>query len=133
MKRMFASGWARSLAAGIAGFVVYGAWAWYVNQAHGQAVGIRAGLIQGSYSLALTLTTTLMMEYLLNLLKDIPGQVWLTIAATSVITFSTAYAIHFVFGTPEILMTILPGFLSGTVYTVTYVVSVHRLTEAESR
>ena len=88
---------------------------------------MRAGLIQGSYSLVLTLSTTLLMEYLLTSFQSVKGQAVLTILITSVITFVTAFAIHWLFGTPEILMTIAPGFFIGALYTVFYVFSVNRL------
>ena len=124
---MRGSGLLRSITAGLAGFVVYGSWAYYINLTHGFEIGMRAGLVQGSYSLVLTLSTTLLMEYLLTSFQSVKGQAVLTILITSVITFVTAFAIHRLFGTPEILMTIAPGFFIGALYTVFYVFSVNRL------
>ena len=62
MKRLLDSGLLRSIAAGLAGFIVYGSWAYYINLPHGFEIGMRAGLVQGSYSLALTLSTGLSAE-----------------------------------------------------------------------
>jgi len=127
MRRLLDSGLLRSIAAGLAGFIVYGSWAYYINSTHGFEIGMRAGLVQGSYSLVLTLSTTLLMEYLLTSFQSIKGQTVFTILVTSVITFVTAYAIHWLFGTPEILLTIAPGFFIGVLYTIFYVLSVNRL------
>ena len=55
----------RSLASALAGFFVYGGWAWWVNATHDEAMGLRAGLLQGSYSFALTFGSTLLMDCLL--------------------------------------------------------------------
>lgn len=120
----------RSLIAGIAGFLVYGGWAYYINEPY--AMGATAGLTQGSYSFALTMTTTLFMEYLFDSLKGIRGRSIATVAITSLITFSTAYGIHWFVGTPMILVTILPGFVIGSVYTAVYVTSLTTALQEES-
>ena len=117
----------RSLGAALAGFLAYGGWAFFVNQSHGQDMGLRAGLTQGSYSFLLTLTTTYLMEYLLMLFADLPGRRFVPIAVTVAITFATAYGINWIMGTPEILLTILPGFIIGAVYTVSYVMALTTL------
>ena len=114
----------RSLAAGIAGFIVYGGWAYYINEPYD--MGVAAGMTQGTYSFVLTLSTTLLMEFLMDLFSTQKAQTALTVAATSLVTFATAYLIHVLVGTPEILLTILPGFLIGTVYTVTYVLTLKK-------
>ncbi len=112
----------RSTLAGLAGFVVYGGWAYYANSAHGEMIAMRSGLVQGSYSLALTFLMTLVTEYLFARLRAL----WSTTVTVSVILFVSAYTIHMVVGTPEILMTILPGYVIGTVYTAAYVLGLRR-------
>ncbi len=127
LSRLKTSETARSLIAGLAGFLVYGGWAWYVNAAHSAEAGMRAGLLQGTYSLILTFSTTLLMERVYAMLKTRNGAVALTTAMTSVLLFITAAGIHMIAATPEILMTILPGWVIGTIYTAVYVISLHRL------
>ncbi len=139
MNRMLRSGTFRSLAAGILALLVYGGWAYYINSGYGVATGFRAATVQGSYSMALTLSTTLLMEGLYRSLQspDSMRGLLLTILLTCLMTFSTAFLINWIFGTPRILLTILPGFLIGTVYTISYVYALHRLQgmnpEGESR
>ncbi len=124
---MKTTGLQRSMLAGVAGFIVYGGWAYFINASHGFETGLRSGLVQGGYSLLLTLSTTLMMEYLMDFFSHMKGQIILTILATSIVTFGTAYGIHWLFRTPEILMTITPGFIVGLVYTTVYVTTLNRL------
>jgi hypothetical protein len=117
---------ARSALAGIAGFLVYGGWAAFANSEHGPAISMRSGFVQGSYSLVLTFAMTMVTEWLFDRFSHgttLPASI--RIAALMAIIcsglFSTAYAIHMLVGTPEILMTILPGFLIGSVYTFIYI------------
>lgn len=117
----------RSIAAGIAGFIVYGSWAFYINSQYGITIGFKAGVVQGTYSFALTLSTTILMEVLWAGLQTSKGQTILTMSITIAITFITAYLINWVFGTPEILLTIFPGFLIGIFYTAFYVMTLSKL------
>jgi len=115
------NGFQRSVLSGLAGFVVYGGWAFWLNASHSHAMGISAGLLQGSYSFFLTLSMTLVMEYLMLMFKALPLRGALTVLLVSTITFSVAFALQWLNSTPEILLTILPGFLIGTVYSIVYV------------
>ncbi len=126
MRRLMDSGTRRSIAAGVAGFIVYGSWALYINSQHGISAGIKAGFVQGTYSFALTVSATMLMEFLWTSLQTAKGPVFLTISITNAITFITAYLINWVFGTPEIFLTIFPGFLIGILYTSFYVASLRR-------
>ena len=132
MRRLLNSGTLRGIAAGILGFVVYGGWAFYVNSQHGIALGFKAGLVQGTYSFALTLSTTMLMEFLLTSLQNTRGPYFLTLSITNTITFATAYLINWVFRTPEILLTIFPGFLIGIAYSAFYLLSLSRLSRSNS-
>ena len=130
MKRILESGRIRSVTAGILALIVYGGWAYYVNSPYGVSAGIRAASVQGGYSLVLTLSTTLLMEGLYHSLQSIRpggGNLVLTVLLTSAVTFTTAWVINRGFGTPRIFMTILPGFLIGTAYTIAYVFALHKL------
>lgn len=84
-------------------------------------MGASAGLLQGSYSFVLTLTMTLVMEYLMTALRALPGRGALTVMLVSAMTFSVAYGLQSLNGTPEVLLTILPGFFLGTIYCAVYV------------
>ena len=123
----------RSALSGALGFVVYGGWAFWVNVGHSQAAGISAGLLQGSYSFFLTLCMTLVMEYLMFKFKRLPQRGLLTVSIVSIITFLVAYSLHWLNGTPEILLTILPGFVIGLVYSIVYVMGLRALDETTGK
>ena len=127
VRRLLDSRTLRGIAAGILGFIAYGGWAFYVNSQHGVAAGLKAGFVQGTYSFALTLSTTLLMEFLWTSLQNTKGTYFLTLSITNSLTFATAYLINWVFLTPEILATIIPGFLIGIVYTAFYLSSLRKL------
>ena len=116
----------RSVLAGALGLVAYGGWAVFANYDHGIAVALRSGAVQGSYSFALTLTMTLLTEWLHGTLSSPRWRAPMTIAVVCALMLSTAYGIHAVAGTPEIWMTILPGFAIGCVYTTVYVAGLGR-------
>lgn len=110
----------RSLLSACAGFVVYGGWALWVNLADSMGMGLRAGLVQGSYSFLLTMTMTLAIEGLMRRLEAHAWRRTFTVLLISAGSFATAYSIHFINGTPKILLTILPGFFLGALYTLSY-------------
>lgn len=118
---MTSAGFLRSLLAGLAGFVGYGGWAWYANLDHGADIALRSGLVQGGYSLVLTFLMTIVTEHLFTSWQHHSNAAIRTTLTVSTILFCSAYTIHMLVGTPEILMTITPGFIIGTIYTYIYV------------
>ena len=117
----------RSLASALAGFFAYGGWAWWVNATHDEAMGLRAGLLQGSYSFALTFGSTLLMEGLHARLRTSFAPRALTIASTGALLLTVPVVIHTLAGTAEILLTIAPGFAIGMLYTTIYVLALAKL------
>lgn len=122
---MTSASFLRSLLAGLAGFVGYGGWAWFANYDHGADIAMRSGLIQGGYSLVLTFLMTIVTEYLFTIWQHHSSAAIRTTLLVSTILFCSAYTIHMLVGTPEILMTITPGFVIGTIYTYVYVLGLH--------
>lgn len=126
------AGFLRSLLAGLAGFVGYGLWAWYANREHGADIAMRSGLVQGGYSLVLTFVMTLVTEALYHRWQHLAKAALCTTAVVSTTLLASAYSIHRVVGTPEIWMTIAPGFVIGTIYTYVYVLGLRRVNAANS-
>jgi len=117
----------RSLVAATAAGVGYGAWAWFANSAAGDEAALKAALVQGGYSFVLTFLMTHVTQWLYCYTG---GLVWLTTLLSSVLLLITAYAIHVIAGTPEVGLTIAPGFTIGTVYTAFFVVYLKSLTQS---
>lgn len=129
---MTSAAFLRSLLAGLAGFVGYGAWAWYANLDHGSEIAMRSGFVQGGYSLVLTFLMTIVTEALYLRWQQLSGAVVRTTLVVSTILFASAFTIHLLVGTPEILMTITPGFIIGTIYTYVYLLGLRSALTANS-
>lgn len=78
------------------------------------------GLVQGCYSFVLTLTMTLISEWLYGRWANSSGQMFYVVATVCGVLFIIPLGIHAMMGTPEIVTTILPGFVVGSIYTWVY-------------
>ena len=120
----------RSLLSASAGFLFYGAWAYWVNSQHGMMIAFKAACVQGSYSFLLTLCMTLLLESLFRLNSYLFNKErvinWLTIAICCAIIFSGSWAINAAAGTPEIFRTVILGYVIGGIYSAVYVFGLAR-------
>jgi len=107
----------------LAGFVAYGSWGYLVNMSHGWHQGLESGLTQGSYSFTVTLFYSGLIEWLYAKTR----KKVLTIVTCSLSVISTSYAVHTLVGTPEILPTIAPGAVIGSVYVYGYVLGLAKI------
>ena len=117
----------RGLIAATAGFAAYGGWAYYINHSHGSSAALKALFTQGSYSFSLTLVMAFIMEWLFQLSSKPVTRFCLTFFITSLLLYSTSWGINAWAGTPEILLTILPGAVIGTFYTLSYTLTLFKL------
>ena len=117
----------RGLLAATAGLLVYGSWAFFINYEHGTLAALKAGLTQGSYSFVLTLSMAFLMEWLFQLSEQPRVQFSLTFFVTCLLLYSTSWGINALAGTPEIFLTILPGAILGTIYTLSYTLTLYKL------
>jgi hypothetical protein len=65
-------------------FIAYGGWGFWVNMSHGIEMGTTAGLIQGSYSVVLTLSMTMVMESLMRMLAGTRTRQVVTVLTVSI-------------------------------------------------
>jgi len=123
MKSLLQSSAVRSFAPALVGFIGYGGWALGCNLSHGLNTGLQSGLVQGTLSFVITVVSNLLME---NLYR-VTGNRFITIAA-SIFTFvGTSFTVNYLVGTPEILLTIAPGAVIGSFYTISYVTALHKI------
>ena len=124
----------RSLVAALAGFVFYGAWAFWVNHAHGNMLALKAACVQGSYSFMLTLTMTLVLEGIFRFMSYFFSWRWLidwtTISISCAIIFSGSWIVNVMAGTPEIFKTVVLGYVVGGLYCTVYVRGLARASSA---
>ncbi len=110
----------------IAAAAVYGGWAAYANSEHPTMVWLRAAIVQGSTSFGITLTITLLALYAYKRAGQGRRGIaigWLISATMMAIIPSL---LHMAAGTPNILHTILPGLIIGSVYLFTYLLIAER-------
>ncbi len=99
-----------------AGWIGYGGWAYFANHDYGQTAAWRAFLTQGGYSFVVTLVMTVLLE---NLYRRTSSVVW-SAGSVSLLLYASSWSVNWIAGTPEILITILPGAIIGTVYSFSW-------------
>lgn len=110
----------------------YGGWAFYSNSpANGdielQEIAFRAGIIQGGYSGILTLTNIILLEAVLKHLNNhltVNFNMVATITVASAAQYAIIIPVHLANDTPNILITLLPGFIIGTTFSFAYLLSI---------
>ena len=115
----------------IAGFLFYGAWAFFINFSHGWDSAITAAVTQGGYSFTITLVLALVIEFLFQRLSNMSitalwRNVWVFIVGFSLLLF-TSVGINLLTGTPEVVWTVLPGLTVSAVYTVMYILTLNKV------
>ena len=117
---------ARGLALAIGAGCMYGAWALWANSAHGAAAGWRAAGTQFVVSFVVTLAITTVMEQvhasLPSPLRRVAGAIAASVGVTVILTLS----LHYASGTPEILATVVPVLVLGSLYCIAYVANLER-------
>ncbi len=120
----------RSAFSAMMGFLFYGAWAYSVNQHHGMDAGVKAGIVQGSYSFALTFSMTMLLEGMYRLatrfLSSKTFACFVTVLVCCAIVFSGSWTVNYLAGTPEIFETVILGYVIGGIYSTMYVVNLAR-------
>lgn len=115
----------RSIISAAAGFFFYGGWAYLVNSSHGHWVALKAACVQGSYSFVLTLCMTLLLEGMFKVMSRwFENRLvinWVTIVTCCALIFSGSWIVNLMAGTPEILQTVILGYIIGGAYSASYV------------
>ena len=130
----------------IAGFLFYGGWALLANSGllsellpkemlinaagnteGGREAALLAGLTQGSYSFTVTLILALIVEWLFQRLSGWPlRSIWVFCVAF-VVLVSTSAGVNIIAGTPNVVLTILPGLVVSSLYTLVYILALRRI------
>ena len=120
----------RSIISALCGFFFYGGWAVFVNWKHGVMAATKAGCVQGSYSFVLTLCMTMLIEGVFRINSKVFNQSllinWSTIVICCAAVFSVSWGVNSAAGTPEILRTVILGYIIGGIYSISYVYGLAR-------
>ena len=120
----------RSLISSSAGFIFYGAWAYWVNASHGSVIALKSACAQGGYSFLLTFCMTILLEAIFRFNSRVFSRErvinWLTITVCCAIVFAGSWGINVAAGTPEIFQTVILGYIVGAIYSSMYVFGLSR-------
>lgn len=89
--------------------ILWGSWAYYINSAKGQMIGLIAGLTQGIASFIITLVVVYAVTTIYNRLPEGVGRLILPAVITVSCIGVCLVLIHAAAGTPYILLTIAPS------------------------
>lgn len=104
----------------VLGGAVYGGWATFANWMYGMTMALRVGMVHFAITTGLTFVGVRVIHTLFRL-SDHPvlGALIATAGSLSV-TYGLLLGVHFWLGTPEILLTLLPGILPTLGFTLGY-------------
>lgn len=99
----------------IAAFLVYGGWSFWINRSNANGAAI-AGILQGSYAVLSTVALRLGVEALDRQLAQRQFGKSATWGISVVVLMLLPASLHWIAGTVEILLSILPGLVVGSGY-----------------
>ncbi len=106
----------RWLFAAPAAFVLWALWAAYSNAGHGFATTVRAALVQGTASFAITIYLTLSVAWLFHHCRIPRLRPVAPVLGTVAVTGSFLVLLHHLVGTPEIFATVAPPITVAALY-----------------
>ena len=112
----------------LAAMAFYGSWAFFVNVDDGFGQAVFTTTIYTLYAGISTFLFSFYMDRCFRWLhpKSLAGPVTAATAAMSMVTL--AWTVNFAAGTANIFLTILPGIIVGTVFSITYVAAIKQQT-----
>ena len=118
---------ARILISAMAAFLGYGGWTLYVNSDGDPMSAMKYALCYGGYSFIMTLITSGLLEFLYRRLAHQPKGPMVAGVITCLLLYAGAWAVNFAAGTPNILLTILPGMAFSTVFVISYLLTLAKI------
>ncbi|MGS2722543.1 hypothetical protein ACVBEJ_02280 [Porticoccus sp. GXU_MW_L64] len=117
---------ARILLSAVAAFLGYGAWTLLVNSDGDLISAMSYALCYGSYSFAMTLATSGLLEFLYrHFAHHYKGTIVAGIV-TCLLLYAGAWCVNYAAGTPNILLTILPGAGFSTLFVISYLMTLSK-------
>ena len=111
----------------VGAFFLYGGWAVFANSQHGLRRGLLSGFAQGLMSLLSTALLTTGIERLFLWLEPGRGRFWMAGLGPCWAVCSLMSLVHWLLGTPEVLKTIMPSVVVGTLFAISYTLGLTRL------
>ncbi len=112
------------------GFILWGLW---VNWEHGVGARFQVAFTQGAISLVSTYYSAELVVWMVRKFWKSKFTVGFAGAASYLIIYAFVWAGHFIAGTPELLVTMLPGMITGLFFCVGYALRVKRYSDSKRR
>lgn len=122
----------RAIVVGIAAFLLFGGWALVANREHSTREMVRAALAQGCFSFISSTSSVLLLEYLYGLGRTLNQKLALGAVGTPCIILLAMTGGHVLAGTPNVVMTLLPSWISGAIFCVIYTLNLRRILAARA-
>lgn len=103
--------------------VGYGGWAVYANSDHSMNMAISAGVIQGTYAFLSTILITIVAQKAYEKTKCGMRGICVGFLISFIVMLAIPLSIHNYFGTPNIWQTITPGLIWGSIYLITFLIT----------
>jgi hypothetical protein len=100
-----------NIVSALAAFVVWGGWAYYINDTGSENVRFISALTQGVSSLIITLALVKLVSFIFNRLPRKILSVFIASIISVTCSGSCLIAVHYLIGTPEIFNTVSPPLL----------------------
>lgn len=113
----------RLIAMTFVAFTLWSSWGLYANYSHGLPTAMLAGLIQGLQSALSTFLGSAFIELLYSRLHQFKHAILVVTVTASTSSFSFMCAMHYLLGTPQILLTVAPVTVMATIYCWSYTTS----------
>lgn len=97
-----------NLLSALLAFLMWGVWAYYVNNPNGVSIGVKSGLIQGTASALITLIMVRIVAHIHHALPQNRVLLFVPALLTVSITGSCIVVLHWLAHTPDIVGTVVP-------------------------
>ena len=106
-------------------FVVYGGWAAYANHSYGLVTSLVSGVTQGTISFLVTAFMTLILETIFHSIGSKVLRFVVTALGAQAMVACATFTVHYIVGTPKIIVTMTPSFIVSSIYSVAYTTGMH--------
>lgn len=109
----------------------YGGWAIYANHEYEPHVWMMAGMVQAIYAFASTYSITYVAQYIFIKYNCGIKGVIAGFGMSFLVMLAIPIAVHSLVGTPDLLQTILPGLIWGSIYLLGFLMSLYKAQNKE--
>lgn len=117
----------RALLVGFGAFLLFGTWAIIANREHSLFEMLRAGFAQGTFSFVSSTCGVYLIEWLYGRGRTATQKLLLGAVGAPMIILATMTTGHLLARTPNVVTTLLPSWISGAIFCVTYTFGLRRM------